>query len=63
MIASGIISLYSNCAAVQSSNQFLSQTIKRLYKMLDLEKVNVTDGDDNETIALTSSTTEWCLVH
>ena len=66
VIADWMISLYSNCVAVQSSNEFLHQTAWSLFDVLDFNEATQNPppiGITNDNIELkVDEHKEWCIV-
>ena len=65
-----MISLYSNCTAVQTSNKFLNDTVEVLSDVLnESDKVKVREPDVEKDKAIKTamkntarSDKEWCIV-
>ena len=68
VIADWMISLYSNCVAVQSSNEFLRQTTMNLLNILDYDEKKTKKppirliNDDQATLPKVDEHKEWCIV-
>ena len=59
-------SIYTNCAAVQTSNLFLAQTALDLYYNLDYTIKEITSGNnstgDDSSVTLPTGSNEWCII-
>ena len=68
VIADWMISLYSNCVAVQSSNEFLRQTTMNLLDILDYDEKKTENppirliSDGQATLPTVDEHKEWCIV-
>ena len=68
VIANWMISLYSNCVAVQSSNEFLRQTTMNLLDILDYDDKKTENppirliNDGQATLSPVDEHKEWCIV-
>ena len=54
-----MITLYANCAALQTSNTFLAQTSLSLHHILSKTKPNL---NDNREVKTPDSNKKWCIV-
>ena len=68
VIADRMISLYSNCVAVQNSNEFLRQTTMNLLDILDYDEKKTENppirliNDNQATPPTADEHKEWCIV-
>ena len=61
LLSDWMISLYSSCVSVQTSNKFLAETAKSLFTLIDNDTGVVVKNDDAK-IAF-SGRKEWCIAY
>ena len=59
LLVDHMISLYANCAAVQTSNTFLAQTAQSLFAIVSKAK---RDPDINSQVKTPDNNKKWCII-